>query len=87
MPSARRKRRTRLWRQSKDRRVRKAYPVLLVLPDLPDATAWTDAMAMTRPSPVLKANPDPKAHPDHPASVDLPDPVERVDLQAARPCW
>ena len=34
--------------------------------------------------PVLKAN---RANPDYPASVDLPDPVERVDLQAARPCW
>jgi hypothetical protein len=34
--------------------------------------------------PVLKVNPGKKANP---ASVDLPDPVERVDLQAARPCW
>lgn len=86
MPSERRKRRTRLWRQSKVRRVRKAYPALSVLPDLRDATAWTGAMACPDLAGNVESagNPDPKANP---ASVDLPDPVERVDLQAAALCW
>jgi hypothetical protein len=58
----------------------------LVLPDLPDATAWTGAMvsAASKDRPDRKANPARRANP---ASVDPPDPVERVDLQAAALCW